>query len=135
MSLVKKPEGYEEELREFQEAGILEIQQTRDGRQINFTEEGKALTDLKIAWDEDMQLFLFKIYWDDKYGSMENSVEKLFKIAKELKEDPGINILRTLEANQEKIHGIEFKEGYLPEDIVKQFDPGDSKTLDGEEQE
>jgi len=114
---------YNEELREFQKAGIVEVKQTRDGREIEFTEPGEALTELQIAWNEDMQLFLFKIYWDEKYSDVPGSVEKLLKIADDLKEDPGINILRTIENNEEKIHGISLKQGYLPEDIVQQFDP------------
>lgn len=118
-----KPEKFEQELREFEKAGILESKQTRNGREIKFSEEGKALTEMKIAWDTDMQLFLFKTLWEKKYSDIKDGHERLFRIADELKEDPGINILRTLEANQDRIHGIELTEGYLPEEIVSQFDP------------
>jgi hypothetical protein len=114
---------YNDELRELEKSGVVEVKQTRDGREVNFTEPGEALAEIQIAWDEKMQLFLFQLYWTDKYGDMENSVRKLIQIAEDLKEAPGINILRTLENNQDKLNGLEFKDGYLPEDLVKQFDP------------
>lgn len=118
---------YNDELRELQKAGVLEVKQTRDGREINFTEPGKALTEMQIAWDEDMQLFLFQIYWNKKYGHLDEPLRKLIRIAEDMKEDPGINILRTIESNQDKLQGMEIKDGYLPENLVKQFDPNNSR--------
>lgn len=124
-----------DKLRELEKEGVIEVKQSRNGRQIEFTEPGEAFTEMQIAWNEDMQLFLFDLYWNEKYGDVADPYRKIIKIAKDMKENPGINILRTIEANQDKLGGIELKDGYLPEDFVQQFDPESNSTPGADEGE
>lgn len=116
-----KTEGFDEEIKELEEAGMIKRKKTRDGEKLEFTEQGLKATEFKIGLDTDMQLFLFTVMWNEM-PDYENPHLKLVKIGERLKENPGINIFRTLEANPEKVEGIELKKD-LPEEFVMQFDP------------
>jgi len=62
---MKKPDGFEEVIKDFEEAGIVSREKTRDGDKFSFTEDGLKATEMRIAMDPDMQLFLFQILWDN----------------------------------------------------------------------
>jgi len=116
---------FREEIRELEEAGVIETEKTRDGEKIGFTENGLAATEFMIGMRADMQLFLFSLLWNNEYQNMDSPYEKLIMIGKDMRDKFELNIFRTLETgdNADKIEGIELLEDDLPEDFVQVFDP------------
>lgn len=102
----------------FKDAGAVE----RNKQGYRLTEQGAEIAETMIGTRPDMQLKLFAIRWN-QMPNYTNPHRKLIKIAKDLKENPGINIFRTIESNPDKLDGIELTVDQLPEDFVQQFDP------------
>lgn len=116
-----KTDEFQEEIEELEEIGVIEREKTRDGQRISFTEDGLKATKFKIGLDSDMQLFLFQLMWNN-FGDFNDPYLKLVKIAGRLRDAVEINILRTIEFNDDRLEGIEVKED-LPEDFLQVFDP------------
>lgn len=112
---------FQDEIDELVEAGVLERVQSRDGSELRFTEDGLDFTKFQIGLDTDMQLFLFSIMWR-RYGEYESEYRKLIEIALDLRDQAEINILRTINANPDRLSGIEVERD-LPEDFLEVFDP------------
>lgn len=113
--------NFQDEINELVEAGVLERVSSRNGNDVMFTEDGWDFTKLSIGLNTDMQLCLFDIMWNN-YGDFEDEHRKLIEIALDLRDIAEINILRTIEANEEKLDGIEVMED-LPNDFLSVFDP------------
>ena len=106
-----RKEGKLNEIRDFDEGEI----------RYQLTDEGESHAKELIHENGDAQLFLFQLMWND-FDSGGEGVSKLFRIASELQENPGINILRTLLDNQDKVDGIQFSDD-IPEKVLRRFDP------------
>jgi hypothetical protein len=113
---------FKEEIAELEEAGVIETENTRDGERISFTEEGLEATEFVVGMRTDMQLFLFSLLWNNQYSTVEDPHLRLIKIAEDMRDKFEINILRTIEFEEDKLKGIELKED-LPEEFLRQFDP------------
>jgi len=115
--------NHREELKEFEEAGVIETKKTRNGFQLDFTEEGDQLMKMMVGLNTDMQLFIFQMLWNKEYQNYEAGAERLIAIASDCKEVAEINILRTIESRIDELEGLEIKGDSLPEEIVRPFDP------------
>jgi len=113
---------FKEEIAELEEAGVIETEKTRDGEQISFTEDGLKATEFMIGMRTDMQLFVFQLMWNNQYSDVENPHLRLIKIAEDMRDTLEINILRTIEFEEDKLEGLELKKD-LPEEFLLQFDP------------
>lgn len=120
----------EEALEDLRKDG--KIQEIRDfdkgERKFGLTEEGKGYFEGMLKHDEEAQLLTFTMMWNHFYSHIEDPGERLFKIADALKEEPGINILRTLLDNPEKIEGLQLNGDEFSERILGEFDPESNST-------
>lgn len=115
-------EEYQDEIDELVEAGVLKRVRSRDGNDLEFTEDGWDFTKLQVGLNVDMQLFLFTLLWNN-YGDYEDEHRKLVEIGLDLKEMAEINIFRTIQANEEKLSGVELMVDSLPSEFLQAFDP------------
>lgn len=113
---------FQDEIDELVEAGVLERVSTRNGQDIRFTDDGWDFVKFKIGLNVDMQLCLFSLMWEN-YGDYEDEHRKLIEIGFDLKEMAEINIFRTIQANEDKLSGIELTVDRLPSDFLRVFDP------------
>lgn len=123
---------YRDELRELEDAGVIELVNSRDGSRVKFTDDGEKAMKFMVGIDTDKQLFIFDLLWTEFYSDIDDPHLRLVKIGRDLRDVAEINIFRTIEARIDDLHGLELTQGSLPEEFVRRFDPDMEDDKDAE---
>lgn len=101
------------------------------------TDGGKEHIEDRLRENDDMALFLFQIMWNDEVNDepwADTPTKKLVRIACELRDNSGINILRVLKRNQDQYEGGPQIDEDTPEEILEEFDPDNSSNSGGNDE-
>lgn len=113
-------------LNELEAEGKVESEFSEDDEEPTYslTGEGEAYVEQQIQTDAETQLSMLQLHWNVKCAEKDTTVEQLrtlFDFVADVRDDHGVNLLRTLEAHRDVIEPDPIPD--LSEPTLRRYDP------------